>query len=280
MKSSSGPQPQPRSSTRRPGPIPICSAMYSCLRRCASSRRQREVAVVLRSAEVRQLAQAEPEDPVDQRIGELEVLAVGHGLEMRGKGVRLRSVRGRDCNAHVSRGACRMNLAAADLSAWPLCLSRGGASLEPLLGEWEPIPEVTDAEREVADLLPIDASPDEARAALERVPLWFHTFLLSRQRASTRRASPATTATGSRSPRELRGTARARRGHVRRLLRVPGRAPRRRARARCRQRAVRPLGRGALGQAISRAARASARSLSCSARASSTACRTRSSWIS
>ena len=38
MKSSSGPQPQPRSSTRRPGPIPICSATYSCLRRCASSR--------------------------------------------------------------------------------------------------------------------------------------------------------------------------------------------------------------------------------------------------
>jgi tRNA (mo5U34)-methyltransferase len=53
--------------------------------------------------------------------------------------------------------------------------------VEPLLGEWEPIPEVTDAEQEVADLLPIDASPDEARAALERVPLWFHTFLLSRQ---------------------------------------------------------------------------------------------------
>jgi tRNA (mo5U34)-methyltransferase len=53
--------------------------------------------------------------------------------------------------------------------------------LELLLGEWEPIPAVTDAEREVADLLPIDASPDEARAALERVPLWFHTFLLRRQ---------------------------------------------------------------------------------------------------
>jgi tRNA (mo5U34)-methyltransferase len=52
--------------------------------------------------------------------------------------------------------------------------------LELLLGEWEPIPEVTDAEREVADLLPIDASPDEARAALERVPIWFHTFALNR----------------------------------------------------------------------------------------------------
>ena len=38
MKSSSGPQPQPRSSTRRPGSIPICSATYSCLRLWASSR--------------------------------------------------------------------------------------------------------------------------------------------------------------------------------------------------------------------------------------------------
>jgi tRNA (mo5U34)-methyltransferase len=53
--------------------------------------------------------------------------------------------------------------------------------MERLLDEWEPIPDVTDAEQEVADLLPIEASPDAARAALERVPLWFHTFLLSRQ---------------------------------------------------------------------------------------------------
>ncbi len=75
MKLSSGPQPQPRSSTRRPGSIPICSATYSCLRRCACSRRQREVAVVLGAAEVGQLAQAEAKDPVDQRVGELEVVA-------------------------------------------------------------------------------------------------------------------------------------------------------------------------------------------------------------
>ena len=40
----------------------------------------------------------------------------------------------------------------------------------------EPIPETTDAERAVADLLPIDARWDDARAVLERVPLWFHTF--------------------------------------------------------------------------------------------------------
>ncbi|MCA1700064.1 MAG: hypothetical protein LC790_14635 [Actinobacteria bacterium] len=43
----------------------------------------------------------------------------------------------------------------------------------------ESIPETTAAERAVADLLPIDASREEARAALERVPLWFHTFALN-----------------------------------------------------------------------------------------------------
>ena len=39
-------------------------------------------------------------------------------------------------------------------------------------------PKPTAAEREVADLLPIDADPDAARAVLDRVPLWFHTFSL------------------------------------------------------------------------------------------------------
>jgi tRNA (mo5U34)-methyltransferase len=43
----------------------------------------------------------------------------------------------------------------------------------------ESIPETTAAERAVADLMPIDVSREEARAALERVPLWFHTFSLS-----------------------------------------------------------------------------------------------------
>jgi tRNA (mo5U34)-methyltransferase len=43
---------------------------------------------------------------------------------------------------------------------------------------FECIPETTAAERAVADLMPIDASREEARAALERVPLWFHTFSL------------------------------------------------------------------------------------------------------
>jgi hypothetical protein len=43
--------------------------------------RHREVAVVLRAAEVRELSEAEPEDAVDQRIRELEVGAVGHSSQ-------------------------------------------------------------------------------------------------------------------------------------------------------------------------------------------------------
>jgi tRNA (mo5U34)-methyltransferase len=39
---------------------------------------------------------------------------------------------------------------------------------------------VTKAEREVADLLPIDAEPALARATVEAVPFWFHTFALNR----------------------------------------------------------------------------------------------------
>ncbi len=41
---------------------------------------------------------------------------------------------------------------------------------------------VTAAERQVADLLPIDADPAEARALLRKVPFWFHTFALNRDR--------------------------------------------------------------------------------------------------
>jgi len=40
--------------------------------------------------------------------------------------------------------------------------------------------ELTPAERQVADLLPIEADPAEARAALDEVPYWFHTFALNR----------------------------------------------------------------------------------------------------
>jgi tRNA (mo5U34)-methyltransferase len=40
---------------------------------------------------------------------------------------------------------------------------------------------LTTAERQVADLLPIDADPADAEAVLEEVPFWFHTFALSRE---------------------------------------------------------------------------------------------------
>lgn len=42
---------------------------------------------------------------------------------------------------------------------------------------------VTEAEREVADLLPIEVAPELARATLEAVPFWFHTFALNRAEA-------------------------------------------------------------------------------------------------
>jgi tRNA (mo5U34)-methyltransferase len=40
--------------------------------------------------------------------------------------------------------------------------------------------ELTSAERQVADLLLIEADPVDARETLERVPFWFHTFALNR----------------------------------------------------------------------------------------------------
>jgi tRNA (mo5U34)-methyltransferase len=39
---------------------------------------------------------------------------------------------------------------------------------------------VTEAERQVADLLPIKVEPGLARATVEAVPFWFHTFALNR----------------------------------------------------------------------------------------------------
>jgi tRNA (mo5U34)-methyltransferase len=41
--------------------------------------------------------------------------------------------------------------------------------------------ETTAAEREVADLLPIEADPARCRHVLDRVPFWFHTFALNRE---------------------------------------------------------------------------------------------------
>jgi SAM-dependent methyltransferase len=39
---------------------------------------------------------------------------------------------------------------------------------------------VTEAERQVAELLPIDVAPQLARATVQAVPFWFHTFALNR----------------------------------------------------------------------------------------------------
>jgi tRNA (mo5U34)-methyltransferase len=39
---------------------------------------------------------------------------------------------------------------------------------------------VTEAERQVADLLPIEVAPELARATVQAVPFWFHTFALNR----------------------------------------------------------------------------------------------------
>jgi tRNA (mo5U34)-methyltransferase len=39
---------------------------------------------------------------------------------------------------------------------------------------------LTEAERQVADLLPIETDPALARATIETVPFWFHTFALNR----------------------------------------------------------------------------------------------------
>jgi tRNA (mo5U34)-methyltransferase len=54
----------------------------------------------------------------------------------------------------------------------------------------EVVPEPTAAERQVADLIPIQADREAARAVLDRVPFWFHTFsLASREQLYTRGAA-------------------------------------------------------------------------------------------
>ena len=55
------------------------------------------------------------------------------------------------------------------------------SSVPPAAASPAAIPAPTDAERAFADLLPIEADPDAARAVLAAVPLWFHTFALNRE---------------------------------------------------------------------------------------------------
>ena len=56
---------------------------------------------------------------------------------------------------------------------------------------------VTEAERAVADLLPIEVDPDVARATVKEVPFWFTPSRSTALRASTRPALRAITATAS-----------------------------------------------------------------------------------
>ena len=100
---------------------------------------------------------------------------------------------------------------------------------------------VTDAERQVADLLPIAVDTDVARAALLAIPFWFHTFALN--------AADGIYTPGAARDHRYRLSflpadftiqdARPGCWHVRRLLRVPGRASWRGTGVGARQRAVR-----------------------------------------
>jgi tRNA (mo5U34)-methyltransferase len=49
----------------------------------------------------------------------------------------------------------------------------------PSVDSFTQLPQLTAAERAVADALPIGAEPEEATRVLGRVPLWFHTFALN-----------------------------------------------------------------------------------------------------
>ena len=63
-----------------PGPDPDLLGDVLVLAPLRLLEADREVAVVLRAAEVRELAEAEPEDAVGQRVGEVELRPIGHGL--------------------------------------------------------------------------------------------------------------------------------------------------------------------------------------------------------
>ncbi|MDN5797874.1 MAG: class I SAM-dependent methyltransferase [Intrasporangium sp.] len=54
-------------------------------------------------------------------------------------------------------------------------MNAGAGPLEPL----EPIPETSEAERMVADELPIGSTVERAERVRDSVPLWFHTFALA-----------------------------------------------------------------------------------------------------
>ena len=107
---------------------------------------------------------------------------------------------------------------------------------------------VTEPERQVADLLPIEVDPVLARATVQAVPFWFHTFALNRPEGIF---TPGF-ARGQRYrvamlPVDFAGMRVLDVGRFRWLLRVPRRASRGRAGAGGRQRAVPAMGRFPLG---------------------------------
>ena len=102
---------------------------------------------------------------------------------------------------------------------------------------------VTEAERQVADLLAIEVDPILARATLDAVPFWFHTFALNRAEGiytPRRRAQPSLP--HLQATRGLHRDQRARCRLLRRLLCLPRRTPGGREGSGGGQRAVSALG--------------------------------------
>ena len=87
------PPPAPEVEHRPIGPDPDLLGDVGVLAALGLLEGQREVAVELRAAEVGELAEAEPEDPIDQRVGEVEILAIGHGAYSRSGAFSLDSAR-------------------------------------------------------------------------------------------------------------------------------------------------------------------------------------------
>ena len=83
---------------------------------------------------------------------------------------------------------------------------------------------VTEAERRVADLLPIEVDPARARATVEAVPFWFHTFALNLAEGIYRPGAARDHRYGVWAARGLRRDERPRCRLLRRLLGVPRRA--------------------------------------------------------
>src|SRR5450755_1061523 len=85
---------------------------------------------------------------------------------------------------------------------------------------------VTEAERQVADLLAIEVAPVLARATVETVPFWFHTFALNRAEGDyTPGAARDHRYRVSALPKDFAGMSVLDVGCFERLLRVPRRAP-------------------------------------------------------